>query len=621
MKGRLYSCSRIIRSIQTAANNNDNMGDLQSRGHRSDYYTEFDRMTNGGRVFTEDLSNKEVPKETLSSDEVKAREKYEKIVRQLKQAYKNPITDHPVAASQEEVLQQRVVATCLGCSEVSSRSSLDEPRAGRIYPQQIHPWIDFEELVRAFVGDTTPNLSPTLDEIFKTSLYNAQAEVSYEMGEQICLTNVLKLTLRIAGIVHSIRTTPDASLYGRPDFCVMKDENTVSIICQFKSTHNLLLPMTADACTRAYNHAYAYGANKNKLSIEWSNVAHPIGQLLSYMIDNKHCYGALTSGTRTYFIKIQGPEIVATSNSSSICPERQLLVLDQNRGITRSQKKMKTSDVAERNNSYEDVTTCSASARSGVKVYISDAWFVGQANYLRAWACVHTLHESNGPPRRPWRDPIDWIKSTNSQDSKIQSTTSKLQNPCIDKEGKSISSANTRSSGYDSCCRLAKSCNMASFLPLHRGELILASLDEIEIMGVLGYGYNGVCFKVKWNGTEYAMKQFDIGQDGDTFFSREIRAYMLLQSAWGILVPRPIFISESFSGGVMFLGLQLGRESKNNDDIHKFEKVLEQIETEYGIRHNDAERGRNMITITDSNGVARVVAIDFEVWNEVSLDN
>ena len=162
---------------------------------------------------------------------------------------------------------------------------------------------------------------------------------------------------------------------------------------------------------------------------------------------------------------------------------------------------------------------------------------------------------------------------------------------------------------------------MASFLPLHRGELILASLDEIEIMGVLGYGYNGVCFKVKWNGTEYAMKQFDIGQDGDTFFSREIRAYMLLQSAWGILVPRPIFISESFSGGVMFLGLQLGRESKNNDDIHKFEKVLEQIETEYGIRHNDAERGRNMITITDINGDERVVAIDFEDWDDVSVNS
>ena len=70
----------------------------------------------------------------------------------------------------------------------------------------------------------------------------------------------------------------------------------------------------------------------------------------------------------------------------------------------------------------------------------------------------------------------------------------------------------------------------------------------------------------------------------------------------------------------MFLGLQLGCESTNYDDIDKFEQVLKQIETEYGIRHNDVDQGRNMITITDTKGVARVAAIDFEDWNDVRFD-
>ena len=91
----------------------------------------------------------------------------------------------------------------------------------------------------------------------------------------------------------------------------------------------------------------------------------------------------------------------------------------------------------------------------------------------------------------------------------------------------------------------------------------------------------------------------------------------MLQKAWGILVPRPMFLSESFSGGRLYLGLQLGRESTSDEDLPKFENVLQQLETEYGIRHCDAVCGRNMIVITDSDGVERVAAIDLEDWVEV----
>lgn len=117
---------------------------------------------------------------------------------------------------------------------------------------------------------------------------------------------------------------------------------------------------------------------------------------------------------------------------------------------------------------------------------------------------------------------------------------------------------------------------------------------------------------MKWNDTEYAMKQFDIGRDGDRYLKEEIVAYMLLQDAWGILVPQPIFLSESFSGGIMFLGLQLGHALNPMDyDSSKINALIVRLEMEYSIQRNDAEHGRNMIVITDSIGNDILVAIDF----------
>ena len=571
----------------------------QTGGPHSEYYKCFDEMTNGGRVFTEDLSNGDVPQRTLSTKEKEARIDYAAIITQLIQAYKNPTTDHPVAKSQEQVLQQRVVATCLTYVRLSGRSTPAESRAGRIYPEQIHPWVDFEEKVEAFKGDTSPDLDPAPIPIFWHSLSNAEAEAGNEAEEQTHLKTTLERTLKKAGIVHSIEPGSAGTVRGKPDFCVMRDDVTVSIICECKSTHNLLLPMTAGDCTSAYNRAYAKGLEKETRSPEWSKVVHPIGQLLCYMVDSKHRYGALTSGTKTYFVTIQGSEGVACS-SNNIYPGDQVQGREVSHVTTRNQATI-------------------SSTSSGIKVYISDAWCVGQANYLRAWAYMHSLHT---PDDGTWTNPTDWITSTTKQDTPSQWTTKtkKLRSPGNDNEGKSNSPNDKHGSGYDHSGISANSCNMEYFFPLHQGAFEFTPFEDIEILGVIGYGRNGACFKVKWDGSEYAMKQFDIGRDGDTYFSNEIRAYVLLRSAWGILVPRPIFLSESFSGGVMFLGLQLGCESTNYDDIVKFEQVLKQIETEYGIRHNDVDQGRNMIVITDTNGVARVAAIDFEDWNDVRFD-
>jgi hypothetical protein len=58
---------------------------------------------------------------------------------------------------------------------------------------------------------------------------------------------------------------------------------------------------------------------------------------------------------------------------------------------------------------------------------------------------------------------------------------------------------------------------MTYYHSIHQGALDFVSFDKIIIVDVLGEGRNGACFKVKWNGMECAMKQFDIGRDGNTY--------------------------------------------------------------------------------------------------------
>jgi hypothetical protein len=114
------------------------------------------------------------------------------------------------------------------------------------------------------------------------------------------------------------------------------------------------------------------------------------------------------------------------------------------------------------------------------------------------------------------------------------------------------------------------------------------------------------------------MKQFDMGKGGEAPYKKEIAAYMRLRDAWGILVPQPMFLSESPSGWVKFLGLQLGREPNESDDLTGWNQTLRSLKQQYGIRHNDAEV-RNMIFIADSvTGVERMVAIDLEDWDDVT---
>ena len=69
--------------------------------------------------------------------------------------------------------------------------------------------------------------------------------------------------------------------------------------------------------------------------------------------------------------------------------------------------------------------------------------------------------------------------------------------------------------------------------------------DDLEIEDPIGYGRNGTVFRVWWKGQAYALKQFDTaGALGLQSYNRELQTYAMLQKAWCVLVPKPVFLSE-----------------------------------------------------------------------------
>jgi hypothetical protein len=308
------------------------------------YYDFFAERTNHGIVLNSYLSS--TPDE-LTEDEIAEREGWTTTLEELRRYYcigrpDQPPPLPPPVTTCEGVLQQRIVATRLETFDMSSHSLVAEERDGRMYPETISEWNDFEHQVLNFIP-ARADLEPDLYDIFNQSVRRSETARRDERGEQEQLIDNLNSTLVRSGMVLEISSdcTVFGVVKGRPDFVLKmrSAEGTVliSVVGESKSTHNLRLPIDAGQIVAEYNAAYqTVSVGRQGRTLEWGNICHPIAQLLGYMVDNERRYGALTSGTRTYFVYISGD-----SNSSI--------------------------------------------------VHISNAWFVGQVNYLRAWAYVYKL--------------------------------------------------------------------------------------------------------------------------------------------------------------------------------------------------------------------------------------
>eukprot|EP00980_Cylindrotheca_fusiformis_P008187 scaffold1736_cov127-Cylindrotheca_fusiformis.AAC.1 len=466
------------------------------------YYQQFDTETTNGRVLDLDLSSVDVIFDELEESEKDARQNWATTLKRLIDHY---LPDDialriptPLLQSQEIVLQQRIVAPKLAFGKVSSRSKRAEPRKGRMYPPAITVWPGFRDEVKAFKGSPSLELNENRLPSFSHALLKAaDLNVKEEIYEQNFLVSNLREFLGRSKLIGEI--AEESGGIGKIDFNLIKPivadpkgiatSNEIAVVCESKSTHNLLLPLAATDTVRKYNMAYnAVGRDQNPRTVEWVNICHPLAELVGYMANNKRRYGALTSGSRTYFVRIE---------------------------------KVRRRD----------------------SMQISDVFFVGEENYLRAWAY---MYKSGCDQMEDFVAPASWLVA--SKDSQTPERVGKKRPPTGDTSG----------GGKEKKARRGGGGNKAAGRGgVHGGrgrgggvqDIPHIAFGDVDIVGILGFGRNGSVFKVCWQGKTVAMKQFDVGKDGDNGFNKEVEAYRKLQEAWGVLVPKPLFLSESISGG------------------------------------------------------------------------
>ena len=303
------------------------------------YYDFFDDQTNNGRVFDTDLSElDELPVKHLTAAEVTERKHWREAMQRIYDHYDD--MDSPRVSTTELLLQQRVMVPNLGSMSVSSRSQFKEARRGRRYPPTISAWDGFKQRVEAFQPQHK-ELRPKYSDIFQLSMFDTSPKMMLceEKDEEGYMLSVLRKSLMTAGLMGAISCRGGI---GKPDAITLKEDDVdiaapadIGLVVEFKSTHKLPVPMTDVSVVETYNTAYHdVIILRSGRTPAWSRVCHPIGQLLGYMVENGRRYGVLSSATRAYFLFIEGDGEKA-------------------------------------------------------QVRISSPWFIGEPNFLRAWAFVH----------------------------------------------------------------------------------------------------------------------------------------------------------------------------------------------------------------------------------------
>jgi hypothetical protein len=142
------------------------------------------------------------------------------------------------------------------------------------------------------------------------------------------------------------------------------------------------------------------------------------------------------------------------------------------------------------------------------------------------------------------------------------------------------------------------------------------NFDSLKDIKPLGWGRNGTTFRATWNGREVAVKQFDLWNNAEAY-ETEIEAYYRLKDVWGELVPTPYFLSESWSGNVRFLGMQLGQSTSestmNKDEIDTaYHHVLCKLSGSYAFSQLDWSHSENCVVVKGSSDRENVLVIDLE---------
>jgi len=535
----------------------------------SRYYKYYEDEANSGTVLNLDLSGRtdlgirleNYRKIVLTQDEVDERNEWMQRKNRINRHYLSRLLHKRM--TQEDLLTLRVAAPCLHPDPalVSARSPpSDDDRADRHYPQRIEVWNNFRPAVRAFRPDAKGYVVPESVSGVVGSLIAVQKCGTERMEEAFLFDRVLQ-PLELAGLLGTVQLGSMGAI-GDPDFRILEPGTTESkIMGETKTTHNLPLPMKAQEVAKQYNAARTdvddmpEQEEPGTRPLGWSQVGHPVSQILGYMILNNCRYGVLTCGSRTYFIHIQ--------------------------------RRMENNEES---------------------VQISDAWFVGEENYLRAWAFLYVSSKSDNQPRLDTGAlSKDWLRFTPERAGGKRRA-----------EETAPATTRARSRQKTSRSRSPRPGQASAISRPLSASIPTACLRDFNVGSPIGYGRRGTTFSATWQGETVAVKLFDTHKnDGREAFMREIKAYEHLAEDWGRLVPTPKFTAEAF--GVIFFGMQMAEHPPPSARIGDWNGVLRELEEKYGFRHLDVdgdERGPNlqnrMVLRDDDTGRTQPIIIDLE---------
>jgi hypothetical protein len=509
--------------------------------------------------------------------------------------------------TQEELLRLRICPPLLSSDKPSDRGSTRDKRKKRVYPDALHEWDDFAQGVENFSGSDV-NFNDVPNPLLGCLSNVGQSREENDEGGY--LRSYVLEPLALMELISFKAHSKENFIAGQPDGVMLAPPplpGDVAACCEIKSTQNLLLPHAVTDVIEKYRLSLAKQIETKTRSHELSRVCHPIGQLAGYMVDNKVRYGVLTSGTKTYFLFLDGEDL-----------------------------------------------------------HITSAWFIGQSNYLRAWAyfasqavSAEKLASSELPQTWHASAPLSTLET---KDEALVSMAKPGSDDDDDepaegkpRSGKRKSGRDTggssrkpkkgrpvRHSGKKDGGRTVSEGNEKDKEDIHLtppdGEDIedpgnglaqripFVKFDSLTDIRVLGWGRNGTTFRATWNGKEVAVKQFDLWKNSDGY-ETEIEAYRRLEQVWGKLVPEPYFLSESWSGNVRYLGMQLGRptsdSSLTDEKIDKdYHDALQRLSESYGFDQLDWSHSENCVVVGD-NGEERLLVIDLEdvEFNEPGLES
>jgi hypothetical protein len=521
------------------------------------YFECFNDLTTDGMVFVSDMSDN--PERGLSADEIEQRLIWNHVVDLLGDHYVLDIAMqiNTAVTTVEMLLQQRFSPPRLDY-ENASRSTANDTRL-RAFPTTLHVWTGFETAVAAFVptNPTRPLQAALFGRLFSECV---SLPDSVPFGDEA--GELGWITTRLGNSLQAAglaRIDLRGQLAtGDPDFTVRRfDGREITIVCEAKATHSLRLPIGAQDTVNSYN-------QRNE------QVCNPLGQLCRFMVDNNTPFGALTSSNRTYFVSIRmnGPN---------------------------------------------------------AEFRVSKAWMVGEENYLRAWTYVHSLGCAalGGDGNLNWAVVSSAVRGSIDRKPSAGGPNVMTRSRAMNNQGRPPGNATGNASNAAVGVSLSRNFGVDYFVPHNALERVLpfVSRGDIEIKGVIGCGRNGTVLKAHWAGQEVALKQFDLSKGGEPRFQAEATAYAKLQPAWGKLVPKPLFISESASGNVTFLGLQLGRALTHADVVSgpSMQSLVEEILQSYGVQLLDV-RDLNFVFLPRQDGTEGLAVIDLEDHELVAFD-